>query len=151
MQWWVWLIIVVVVVAVLAAVAFSVNRAFRRRYGVSLFGGGFLLLIGVASVAGGIVLGKNGMPIGYALLIVTAITFLFTLIYDFKKCGGAGIVAFLLQLVFCIPSLLIIFDVLFNRGRATLQASIDEDIRERRRDRRRRRQDDYYNDNNRYY
>ena len=146
MEWWVWAIIALIVVAVLSAVAFSVNRAFRRRYGVSLFGGGFLLLIGIACLIGGVLLVKGGTTIGFALFIGTAVTFIFTLIYDFKKCGGAGILAFLLQLLFCVPSLLIIFDVLFNRGRSTIQASIDEDRYERRRERRRRRQgydDDY--------
>lgn len=149
MPWWGWVILALIVVIVLSVVLFKVNRAFRRRYGVSLFGGGFLLLIGIACLGGGIALVHNGSTIGAALFIGTAITFIFTLVYDFKKCGGAGLLAFLLQLVFCIPSLLVVFDILFNRGRSTMQASVDEDIYERRRERKRRRQG--YDDDFRRY
>ena len=41
MDWWVWLIIAIVAVVVLGLIAGAINRFFIRRYGVSLFVGGF--------------------------------------------------------------------------------------------------------------
>lgn len=137
--WLKWVIGIVVAIIVLFTILIFANRAFRHKYGFSLYGGGFLMLLGVAACVGGVLMIMAEMKLGYALFIITAITVIVTLVYDFKKCGGAGILAFILQILFCLPCVLVIFDVLFNRGRSTLQQSIDEDVYERRRARRQKR------------
>lgn len=134
--WLKWVIGVLVAFIVLSIALYYTNRAFRKKYNISLFGGGLLLLFGVAGLVGGIFLAIGGVTYGYALFIITVITFVITLVYDIKKCGAVGILAFVLQLLFCLPSLLVVFDILFNHGRSTMQASIDESRRERRRERR---------------
>ncbi len=124
MDWWVYLIIAIVAFAILAIIFTSINKKFIRKYGFSLYGGGILLLIAVGSIVGGYFCIDRGGFIPYILFAVGAIALLITLIYDFKKCGfGGGILALFLQILFCAPSILVVFDLLFNRGRSTLNSS----------------------------
>ena len=121
MDWWVWLIIAIVAVVVLGLIAGAINRFFIRRYGVSLFVGGFFALIAAACIAGGVFLVKDGSGVGWALVGVGAVILLVLMIIDFKKCGVVtGLFALILQIVFCVPGILLIFDLLFNHGRSTL-------------------------------
>lgn len=121
MDWWVWLIIAIVAVVVLGLIAGAINRFFIRRYGVSLFVGGFFALIAAACIAGGVFLVKDGSGVGWALVGVGAVILLILMIIDFKKCGVVtGLFALILQIVFCVPGILLILDLLFNHGRSTL-------------------------------
>ena len=121
MDWWVWLIIAIVAVVVLGLIAGAINRFFIRRYGVSLFVGGFFALIAAACIAGGVFLVKDGSGVGWALVALGAVILLILMIIDFKKCGVVtGLFALILQIVFCVPGILLIFDLLFNHGRSTL-------------------------------
>lgn len=121
MDWWVWLIIAIVAVVVLGLIAGAINRFFIRRYGVSLFVGGFFALIAAACIAGGVFLVKDGSGVGWALVGVGAVILLILMIIDFKKCGVVtGLFALILQIVFCVPGILLIFDLLFNHGRSTI-------------------------------
>lgn len=121
MDWWVWLIIAIVAVVVLGLIAGAINRFFIRRYGVSLFVGGFFALIAAACIAGGVFLVKDGSGVGWALVGVGAVILLILMIIDFKKCGVVtGLFALVLQIVFCVPGILLILDLLFNHGRSTL-------------------------------
>lgn len=121
MDWWVWLIIAIVAVVVLGLIAGAINRFFIRRYGVSLFVGGFFALIAAACIAGGVFLVKDGSGVGWALVGVGAVILLVLMIIDFKKCGVVtGLFALVLQIVFCVPGILLILDLLFNHGRSTI-------------------------------
>ena len=121
MDWWVWLIIAIVAVVVLGLIAGAINRFFIRRYGVSLFVGGFFALIAAACIAGGVFLVKDGSGVGWALVALGAVILLVLMIIDFKKCGVVtGLFALVLQIVFCVPGILLILDLLFNHGRSTL-------------------------------
>lgn len=121
MDWWVWLIIAIVAVVVLGLIAGAINRFFIRRYGVSLFVGGFFALIAAACIAGGVFLVKDGSGVGWALVGVGAVILLILMIIDFKKCGVVtGLFALVLQIVFCVPGILLILDLLFNHGRSTI-------------------------------
>lgn len=121
MDWWVWLIIAIVAVVVLGLIAGAINRFFIRRYGVSLFVGGFFALIAAACIAGGVFLVKDGSGVGWALVALGAVILLVLMIIDFKKCGVVtGLFALVLQIVFCVPGILLILDLLFNHGRSTI-------------------------------
>ena len=121
MDWWVWLIIAIVAVVVLGLIAGAINRFFIRRYGVSLFVGGFFALIAAACIAGGVFLVRDGSGVGWALVGVGAVILLILMIIDFKKCGVVtGLFALILQIVFCVPGILLILDLLFNHGRSTI-------------------------------
>lgn len=121
MDWWVWLIIAIVAFVVLGLIAGAINRFFIRRYGVSLFVGGFFALIAAACIAGGVFLVKDGSGVGWALVALGAVILLVLMIIDFKKCGVVtGLFALVLQIVFCVPGILLILDLLFNHGRSTL-------------------------------
>ena len=121
MDWWVWLIIAIVAVVVLGLIAGAINRFFIRRYGVSLFVGGFFALIAAACIAGGVFLVKDGSGVGWALVALGAVILLILMIIDFKKCGVVtGLFALVLQIVFCVPGILLILDLLFNHGRSTI-------------------------------
>lgn len=121
MDWWVWLIIAIVAVVVLGLIAGAINRFFIRRYGVSLFVGGFFALIAAACITGGVFLVRDGSGVGWALVALGAVILLVLMIIDFKKCGVVtGLFALVLQIVFCVPGILLILDLLFNHGRSTL-------------------------------
>lgn len=127
MDWWVWLIIAIVAVVVLGLIAGAINRFFIRRYGVSLFVGGFFALIAAACIAGGVFLVKDGSGVGWALVGVGAVILLILMIIDFKKCGVVtGLFALILQIVFCVPGILLVFDLLFNHGRSTLASRVKD-------------------------
>ena len=115
MDWWVWLIIAIVAVVVLGLIAGAINRFFIRRYGVSLFVGGFFALIAAACIAGGVFLVRDGSGVGWALVGVGAVILLILMIIDLKKCGVVtGLFALILQIVFCVPG------ILLNHGRSTI-------------------------------
>ncbi len=124
MEWWMYLIIGIVVFAVLALFFTLVNRKFIRKYGFSLYGGGIALLIGAVSIAFGVltIIEETG-ALSYVLIGIGALMIVLTLVLDFRKCGAlGGIGAFLLQLLFCVPSILVLFDLIFNKGRNTFSA-----------------------------
>lgn len=132
MKWYYWLIIGVVALIVLAIIMSAINRSFRRKYGMSLFGGGFLMLLAVGLCVGGYFLAKS-TKIGYALFAAAAIILLIVLIYDFKKCGfGAGLGALILQIIFCAPSIFVVFDIMFNKGRSVNSAAVRNASRDKR-------------------
>ena len=132
----VWIIVGIVGIIVFSIIMHFINREFRIRYSVNLFGGGLLMLLAGGGIALGI-LGLNGTigkGVGYVGLAVAAFCILFTLIYDFKKCGGAGILAFLCQAVFAPCSLFLIFELFSSHGRALTYGSYTDrrDIRKAR-------------------
>lgn len=123
MPWWVYVIIAVVALIILIVVANKINRAFLRRYGVSLFVGGFFCLLGAGGIAGGIFLVASGSGIGWGLVGLGAVILLIVAVFDFKRCGfGAGLLALLLQVIFCAASILLVVDLIFNRGRSTFSS-----------------------------
>ncbi len=125
MPWWVYVIIAIVALIVLIVIANKVNRAFLRRYGVSLFVGGFFTLLAAGCIAGGIFLVADGSGIGWGLVGLGAIILLIVAIFDFKRCGfGAGLLAILLQIIFCAPSILLVVDLIFNHGRSTFGSRV---------------------------
>ncbi len=125
MEWWVYAIIAVVAFIIFMIIATAINRAFLRKYGISIFVGGFFALLAAGGIVGGVFIVKSGSGIGWALLGVGAVILLILLIVDFKKCGFAvGIFAFLLQAVFCAPSILLLVDLLFNGGRSTFRSRL---------------------------
>lgn len=133
-KWAIWLIVGIAAFIVLGLILRKINRSFSLKYGFSIYGGAFLMLLAIGGAVGGAFMVKNDIKIGYALFALTVILLLITLIYDFKKCGlGGGILALFLQIVFCLPSLFIVFDLLFNRGRTTLHTSVNNDRYYRRR------------------
>lgn len=121
---WLKIVLIVAAVAVVLAVALHfINRSFREKYGFGLYGGALLMLVFAAGVVGGIFLIKDDRAtLGFAAIVVGAIALLITLVYDIKKCGAAGFLALLLQIVFCLPALFVVFDLVFNRGRNTIAA-----------------------------
>lgn len=115
-----WVVIGIVAVIVFCIVMHFINREFRIRYRLNLFGGGLLMLLAGGGFALG-ALGLNGTlskPIGFLGFGIAIILILITLIYDCKKCGGMGIVAFLCQIVFAPCSLFLIFELFSSHGRS---------------------------------
>ena len=126
-DWLKYLIIAIVAVIVFWIVSAFVNRAFIRKYGFSLYPGGFFMAIAAALIAGGIVLTKTS-AVGWALAAAGAVIVVIILVYDFKKAGaGGGFLALILQIIFCAPSILMLIDLLFNRGRTFLGVSRKND------------------------
>lgn len=120
-EWLKYLLIALGAVVVLAIIFHFVNRAFRNKYGFGLYGGALLMLLAAAGIGGGGYLAATGATLwGVALIVLGIIPLVITLVWDFKKCGGAGIWAFLLQIVFCVPALFVIFDIIFNKGKSTV-------------------------------
>ncbi len=120
-EWLKYLLIALGAVVVLAIILHFVNRAFRNKYGFGLYGGALLMLLAVAGIGGGVFLAVGGTTLwGVVLIVIGIIPLIITLVWDFKKCGGAGIWAFLLQILFCVPTLFVIFDIIFNKGNSTI-------------------------------
>lgn len=121
-DWLKYLLIALGAAIVLAIVFHFVNKAFRNKYGFGLYGGALLMLLAAAGIGGGAYLATSGNNTlwGVVLIAVGIIPLVITLVWDFKKCGGAGIWAFLLQIVFCVPALFVIFDIIFNKGNSTI-------------------------------
>lgn len=119
---WLKIVLIALGVAIVLSVVFHfVNRAFRNKYGFGLYGGALLMLLAAAGIGGGGYLVATGTTLwGVVLIAVGIIPLVITLVWDFKKCGGAGIWAFLLQIVFCVPALFVIFDIIFNKGNSTI-------------------------------
>lgn len=125
MPWWVYVIIALVALVILIVIANKINRAFLRRYGVSLFVGGFFALLAAGCIAGGIFLVAGESAIGWGLVGLGAVILLIVAVFDFKRCGfGAGLLAILLQIIFCAPSILLVVDLIFNRGRSTFGSRV---------------------------
>ena len=146
-SWAKYLIIALVAVIVLSIIFSLINRKFKRTYGINLFVGGFFLLLAVGAIAGGVLLGLKVSKFGYALILVGLIIAIIVFVQDVKKCGGVGVVAWLCQLVFCVPTIFLIFDLVFNKGRSTAMTSSrygDRDMRYYREQQRKKRNDDYY-------
>ena len=147
-SWVKYLIIALVAVIVLSIIFALINRKFKRTYGMNLFVGGFFLLLAVGAGVGAVLIGLKVNKFGYALLIVSFIIALLVFIQDVKNCGGGvGFLAFLCQFVFCVPTIFLIFDVLFNKGRGVASSSRygDRDMRYYRdQQRKKRNNDDYY-------
>ena len=108
---------VLVGVIVLSIVMHFINRAFRIRYDLNLFGGGLLMILAI----GGAVLGAfalsgkiNAKALIYVGFGVALVFSIITLVYDCKKCGGMGVVAFLCQLVFAPGALFLVFSFFSN-------------------------------------
>lgn len=125
MEWWKYLIIGFVALIVLCIIFYAINRAFRRRYGFSLYGGAALMLLAIACVVGGIFLRKDSTFIAYGLFGVAGLLTLITLIYDIKKCGGVGFFALILQIIFSVPVLVVVIDIFTNKGRSTIMNTSD--------------------------
>lgn len=122
-DWLKYLIIGIVAVIVFWIVSAFVNRAFIRKYGFSLYPGGFFMAIAAALIAGGLVLTATS-AIGWVLAAAGAVIVVIILVYDFKKAGaGGGLLALILQIIFCAPAILMVFDLLFNHGRTFLGVS----------------------------
>ena len=122
-DWLKYLIIAIVAVIVFWIVSAFVNRAFIRKYGFSLYPGGFFMAIAAGLIAGGLFLTASS-GVGWVLAAAGAVILLIILIYDFKKAGfGGGLLALILQIIFCAPALLLVFDLLFNHGRTFLGVS----------------------------
>lgn len=147
MKWYVWLIIALVAVIVLSIIFSLINRKYKRTYGINLFVGGFFLLLAVGAAVGGILIGLKINKFGFALLIVSFLISLLVFIQDVKRCGfGAGLGAWFCQLVFCVPTVFLIFDLVFNKGRGVSSSTrySDRDMRYYREQQRNKRNDDRY-------
>lgn len=131
---WKWIIIGIVALIVISIIMHFVNRSFRIRYNLNLFWGGLLMLITIGCVVGGYFLVQNENKIGYALFALAAILVILTLVYDCKKCGGVGVLAFFCQLIFSVGSLLLLLEF-FNKGYVSGNAAEDRYVRNQRRKR----------------
>lgn len=148
-------IAIYVIAGIVGLIVFSVamhfiNREFRIRYRLNLIGGGLLMLLAIGAAVGGILLlTKTDKKIfGFVLFGVTALFSLITLIYDCKKCGGAGVLAFLCQILFCVPALCLVLELFSGKG-TTMARDYRREERDIRRARERRGYDDY--NDKRYY
>lgn len=137
MSWWKWMIIGIVAFIVLGIIFSAINKKFIRNYGISLYGGAMLTLISFGLLAIGIFVLKCNLP-GIVCIGLCAVLLIFVLIYDVKKCGGAGLGAFVLQIIFCVAGLLVFIDLLFNRGRSSYRTVLKNE----------RNKNDYRNDRN---
>ena len=148
MKWYYWLFIAIAAIIVLAIILHLINRHYKRNYGMSLYGGGFFLLIAVGlAVLGGVLISK-GKIFGAAFFVLTLVIFIWVYVYDAKRIGaGKAVGAWICQLLFCAPTLILIFDLLFNHGRSTASTYRygDKDMRYYRQQQRKKRQDDYDN------
>ncbi len=122
----IWVIVGIVGAIVLSIIMHFINREFRIRYDLNLFGGGLLMILAI----GGIVLGflaLNGKlaskAIGFVGFGVAALLIIITLVYNCKKCGGAGFLAFLCQLIFAPGALLLVFSFFSSKGRTYTDTS----------------------------
>lgn len=132
---WQWIVIGAVAFIVACVIMHFVNRAFRVNYDINLFGGGLLMLIAIGSAVGGYFLMKgDGKTLSYALFAVAAACVIVTLVYDVKKCGGMGIVAFLCQIIFSVGALLLILEFK-QKGYINNSSREDKIVAKRRRER----------------
>lgn len=130
---WQWVVIAIVAVIVLCVIMHFVNRAFRVNYNLNLFGGGLLMLVAIGACVGGYFLLKSDSKvIAFALFAVAALCVIITLVYDIKKCGGMGLVAFLCQILFSVGSLCLILEFKQN-GYIRNSASEDRIVAKKRR------------------
>ena len=144
----------IIIGAVVAVIVFSIvmhfiNREFRIRYRLNLFGGGLLMILAIGGVVAFFLGLKGTIPkgLGFAGLVIALILIILTLVYDCKKCGGAGVLALLCQIVFAPCALFLILELFSNSGRSIPYGDYQDrrDIREARRRR------GYDDDNNGYY
>lgn len=134
MSTWAYIIIGIVALIVLCIIVHFVYRHYRIKYGLNLYAGGFGMLIAVACVAGFVLLMKS-TPFAYALLIVGIAFFLWVAVISFKHCGAAGIIAILLEILFCLPCLLMAWDVVSRKGNTSTYVHPGRDAKyERERD-----------------
>lgn len=131
---WAYIVGGIVAVIVFGLVMHFSNRSFRIKYNMSLYGGGLLMLIAIAAVILGILVFQDDMPVKIGCFVGAGVLALITIIYDIKKCGGAGVLAFILQIIFCVGSLFVVIDF-FKGNNISHYNREDRVVRDRRRDR----------------
>lgn len=109
----------VVAIIVLAIVLHFVNKSFYLKYGHSLYGGGLAMLVIIAGALGAFLLSDN-KSLALICGAVSIIMFVILLIVNIKWFGvGVGIGAIFLQIIFSVPSLLLILELFTNKGCST--------------------------------
>ena len=131
---WAYIVGGIVAVIVFGLIMHFSNRSFRIKYDMSLYGGGLLMLITIAAVFLGIFVFQDNMPVKIGCFVGAGVLALITIIYDIKKCGGAGVLAFFLQIIFCVGSLFVVIDF-FKGNNVSYYNREDRVVRDRRRDR----------------
>lgn len=134
-----WIIIGIVALIVLSVILHFINREFRIRYGLNLFGGGLLMILAI----GGFVLGYFGLKgdlgkgVGFLGIGVAIFLIVITLIYNCKKCGGIGFLALICQILFAPASLILLLEFFTSNGRSMTYGTYSDrrDIRRAREDR----------------
>ncbi len=113
-----WLIvaaIALVAVIVIGIIMIRINRYYRINFNLNLIWGCAVMCLAVAAVAVGVVFLINGTldsnAVCYGMIAVGIVLIIIRLIINIKKCGGSkGFLAFLVQLLFCVPGLIALFD-----------------------------------------
>lgn len=116
----------IVGVIVLSVIMHFINREFRIRYDLNLFGGGLLMILAIGGIVVGFLSlsGKiDSKALGFAGFGLAALLIIITLVYDCKKCGGMGFVAFLCQLIFAPGALLLVFSFFSSKGSSYTESS----------------------------
>lgn len=113
--WLIFAAIALVAIIVIGVIMIRINRHYRINYNLNLIWGCAVMCLAVAAVAVGVILLINNTidsaAVCYGLIAVGVVLMIIRLIINIKKCGGGkGFLAFLIQLVFCIPGLIAVFD-----------------------------------------
>ena len=131
-------IIAIIVGGIVGLVLFGfflryVNVRVRARYGMSLWGGAFLMLLAEVLIILGIFLFKDSNGIRIGLCVVGGVLVLITLIYNIKRAGGMGILFLFLQVIFSVGCVFMVFSLFSRDGRRSLMVDeMDESYRVRR-------------------
>ncbi|NCA92270.1 hypothetical protein EOM82_03340 [bacterium] len=138
-----YVIIAIVGVIVLTIIMHFINRAYRIKYGYNLFGGGVIMLLVIGCGVGAYFLRDSAKTLAMGLGVVGAILLVILFIVNVKKCGfGAGFLAIFLQIVFSVPSLLLIFELFSRKGYSPTLNSMNHSRSNRRIEEERRRRMD---------
>lgn len=121
-SWLIYIAIALVAVIVIGIIMVRINRYYRINFNLNLIWGCAVMCVAVIAVAVGIIFLINNTvdstALCYGLIAVGIVLMVIRLIINIKKCGGGkGFLAFLVQLIFCVPGLIAVFD------RANLKSS----------------------------
>ncbi len=146
-----YIIIGIVAVIVLSIIMHFVNRAFRIKYNYNLFGGGIIMLLVIGCGVGAYLLMSSNKTLALGAIAIGAVLFIILFIVNVKKCGfGAGFGAIFLQIIFSVPSLLLIIELFNNKGYSPTYMGGGYRSRKRMEEERRRRINDRINNRNNY-
>lgn len=140
-----YIIIGIVAFIVLGIILHFINKSYYMKYGYNLYGGGIAMLLVIACAAGAFLLSKTSVSIAMILGGAGVVILIILIVVNTKRFGfGAGIGALILQIIFSVPSLLLIIELISGKGYSSTYNSISREQRKMEQERQRRNNDRNY-------